>query len=225
MDVFTTCFHCISFTEFEKPAKRVFSEELWITCVWTEPRLRDTPVRVSRNPHIRVISLPLHVNKTNLASRSFLFLLSNRVKDERLQLREWEILIEQTLRRSDWREWHSRKEREWDYLLSLTPPRSLSLCAVTSLSGSVHTPALAPCLFTHALGFMVHTHTYCLSLLTWLLVLIVHIKEEELECGRDCKIFLDWVSWCVCVHTRVGKEITTAAALVHEARIKKKKWL
>lgn len=158
MDVFTTCFHCISFTEFEKPAKRVFSEELWITCVWSEPRLRDTPVRVSRNPHIRVISLPLHVNKTNLASRSFLFLF-------------WATGLKMSVcSYESEKSWLSKRcggvtggsgtrgRRGSEITCCLSLPLALSLCAVTSLSGSVHTPALAPCLFTHALGFMVHTH-------------------------------------------------------------------
>lgn len=189
MDVFTTCFHCISFTEFEKPAKRVFSEELWITCVWTEPRLRDTPVRVSRKPHIRVISLPLHVNKTNLASRSFLFfILSNRVKDERLQLREWEILIEQTLRRSDWREWHSRKEREWDYLLSLTPPRSLSLCSHLPLGECTHSCARSLLVHTRSGLHGAHTHTVCrrwLDCLCWLCT----SKKKSLSAGGTVRSF------------------------------------
>lgn len=190
MDVFTTCFHCISFTEFEKPAKRVFSEELWITCVWTETRLRDTPVRVSRNPHIHVISLPLHVNKTNLASRSFLFfILSNRVKDERLQLREWEILIEQTLRRSDWREWHSRKEREWDYLLSLTPPSlSLSLCSHLPLGECTHSCARSLLVHTRSGLHGAHTHTVCrrwLDCLCWLCT----SKKKSLSAGGTVRSF------------------------------------
>lgn len=135
-----------------------FSEELWITCVWTEPRLRDTPVRVSRNPHIRVISLPLHVNKTNLASRSFLFLF-------------WATGLKMSVcSYESEKSWLSKRcggvtggsgtrgRRGSEITCCLSLPLALSLCAVTSLSGSVHTPALAPCLFTHALGFMVHTH-------------------------------------------------------------------
>lgn len=225
MDVFTTCFHCISFTEFEKPAKRVFSEELWITCVWTETCLRDTPVRVSRNPHIHVISLPLHVNKTNLASRSFLFLY-------------WATGLKMSVcSYESEKSWLSKRcggvtggsgtrgRRGSEITCCLSLPLALSLSVQSPPSRGVYTLLRSLLACSHTLWASWCTHTYCLSPLTWLLVLIVHIKEEELECRRDCKIFLDWVSWCVYVHTRVGKVITTAAALVHEARIKKKKWL
>lgn len=111
-----------------------------------------------------------------------------RVKDERLQLREWEILIEQTLRRSDWREWHSRKEREWDYLLSLTPPCSLSLCSHLPLGECTHSCARSLLVHTRSGLHGAHTHTVCrrwLDCLCWLCT----SKKKSLSAGGTVRSF------------------------------------
>lgn len=190
MDVFTTCFHCISFTEFEKPAKRVFSEELWITCVWTETCLRDTPVRVSRNPHIHVISLPLHVNKTNLASRSFLFLYW--ATGLKMSVCSYESEKSWLSKRcggvTGGSGTRGRRGSEITCCLSLPLALSLSLCSHLPLGECTHSCARSLLVHTRSGLHGAHTHTVCrrwLDCLCWLCT----SKKKSLSAGGTVRSF------------------------------------
>lgn len=127
-------------------------------------------------------------------------LLSNKGKEERLLPIKQEILIEQTVWRSDGKERRSEKDRECDYLLPLSP--SLSLSLQSPPSQGVYTLLRSPlCLFTHALSFMLHTHppsplTVCVD--------CAHQRSSvRTLLGQDSKTLGQAVCVSVCVLVRM----------------------